>query len=85
MLVLNSQTVCGEKMAARLIHHHTKISHRRFMRQIQWVDIGREETETYVESFTILLTSTAYPVEGCPEISHNPGRLREYFMYRHNK
>ena len=36
-------------------------------------------------SFPQVLKYVACPVDGCPERSHNPGRLRNNFMYRHWK
>ena len=41
--------------------------------------------DTYMVSFTCVLTSVVYPVEGYPEKACTTVRIRENFMYRHWK
>ena len=36
-------------------------------------------------SFPYVLPSVAFPVEGCLEWAHTPGRLQDHFMHRHQK
>ena len=37
---------------------------------------------TYVVSFPRVLKTVYFPVQGCPEVAHSAGILRDYFVYQ---
>ena len=49
------------------------------------VDIGIGVKDMYVVYSLCVLTSVACLVEGCPEMSHKPRRLKEHCMYIYQK
>ena len=55
------------------------------MTQTQGVDFGVWGTGLYVVSFPCVLTLLEYMLEGFPERAHDPGRIREHYIYRHWK
>ena len=49
------------------------------------MDIGGGGPEIYVVSFPRVFKFAVLPVDGRPVRAHNPGRMRNNFMYRHWK
>ena len=70
-------------MAASYMQHHMKIAHGRVLPQVRGVYFGGGGLEVYKVSFTLILTSVDFPVEGCPAKEKKTESLREHFMFCH--
>ena len=77
--------VCGAITTASSLRNHMERKHGKILTQTCGMGVRVGRAENCVVSFPCVLTSVACPVEGCPTKAHNPGRLREHFMYRHCK
>ena len=77
--------LCRATMTASLLWDPTERTYRNILKQFHGMDIRGGAVDTYVVSFPRILTVVTCPVEGCPERAHNPGWLREHFIYRHWK
>ena len=62
-----------------------KISHGRVLPQVRGVNVRGGRMEVYKVSFPRILNLMECPVEGCPDKAKKPGRIRDFFMFRHWK
>ena len=72
-------------MEVTSLYHHMKLPNGTVMTHTHGVNTGKGGPETCAISFPRVLKLVVCPVDGFPERAHNPGRLREHFMYRHWK
>ena len=72
-------------MAASYLIHHMERSHGIVMPQVRGLDIGGRGPYIYKVLFPRILKSVECLVEGCPERSNTPGRMRGHLMYPHWK
>ena len=70
---------------ASSLHHHMEISHGIIMKQTRRSDVRGGVPETYMVYLSHVLKSVVWLVDGCTVRAHNPGIIREHFMYIHQK
>ena len=63
---------CGEGMLVSSLRHHMERSHSIVLAQTKGVDVRGGGAETYVVSFSWILKSVEYPVEGNPGKGKHP-------------